>query len=74
MPLLPLSDSLEYPCNLISSLKTFHRTLHLTPWSLDLFIHVPLQLPGEHTPIVHIAISVLPGTQCLIVLSKDTSS
>ena len=56
---------------LISSLKTYHRTLHFTPWSLDLFIHVPFQLPGEHTLlqpfrriefIVHIAISVLPGT------------
>ena len=57
--------------SLISSLKTYHRTLHFTPWSLDLFIHVPFQLPGEHTVlqpfrrielIVHIAISVLPGT------------
>ena len=47
-------------------------TVHFTPWSLDLFIHVPFQLlPGEHTVlqpfrridlIVHIAISVLPGT------------
>ena len=57
--------------SLISSLKTYHRTLHFTPWSLDLLIHVPFQLPGEHTVlhpfrrielIVHIAISVLPGT------------
>ena len=57
--------------SLISSLKTYHPTLHLTPWSLDLFIRVPLQLHGEHTVqqpfrrielIVHIAISVLPGT------------
>ena len=57
--------------SLISSLKTYHPTLHLTPWSLDLFIRVPFQLPGEHTVlqsfrriklIVHIAISVLPGT------------
>ena len=57
--------------SLISCLKTYHRTLHFTPWSLDLFIHVPFQLPGEHTVlqpfrrielIVHIAISVLPGT------------
>ena len=56
--------------SLISSLKTYHRTLHLTPWSLDLFICVAFQLPGEHTVrqpfrriklIVHIAISVLPG-------------
>ena len=56
---------------LISSLKTYHPTLHLTPWSLDLFIRVPFQLHGEHTVlqpfrriklIVHIAISVLPGT------------
>ena len=38
---------------------------------MDLFIHVPFQLPGEHTVlqlfrrielIIHIAISVLPGT------------
>ena len=29
---------------LISSLKTYHPTLHLTPWSLDLFIRVPFQL------------------------------
>ena len=56
--------------SLISSLKTYHRTLHFTPWSLDLFIHVPIRLPGEYTVlqpfrriylIVHIAISVLPG-------------
>ena len=41
------------------------------PSSLGLFIHVPSQLQGEHTalrpfrriePIIHIAISVLPGT------------
>ena len=42
------------------------------PWSQDLFIPSPFQLPGEHTDlaavsdadnlIVHIAISVLPGT------------
>ena len=57
--------------SLISNLKTYHRTLHFTLWSLDLFIHVPFQLPREHTVlrpfrrielIVHIAISVLPGT------------
>ena len=58
--------------SLISSLKTYHSTLHLTPWSLDLFIRVLFQLHGEHTVlqpfrrieqlIVHIAISVLPGT------------
>ena len=30
---------------LISSLKTYYPTLHLTPWSLDLFIRVPFQLP-----------------------------
>ena len=57
--------------SLISSLKTYHPTLHLTPWSLDLFIREQLQLHGEHTVlqpfrrielIVHIAISVLPGT------------
>ena len=56
--------------SLISSLKSYHRTLHFTPWSLDLFIHVSFQLPGEHTVlqpfqrielIVHIAIAVLPG-------------
>ena len=75
--------------SLISSLKPYHRTLHLTPWSLDLFIHVPFQLPGEHTVlqpfrrielIVHIVISVLPGTQVKwsiwgwSVLPKDTPS
>ena len=57
--------------SLISSLKTYHRTFYVTLWSLDLCIHVPFQLPGEHTVlhpfrlielIVHIAISVLPGT------------
>ena len=61
----------EFFYSLISSLKTYHRTLHFIPWSLDLFIRVPFQLPGEHTVlqpfrriklIVHIAISVLPGT------------
>ena len=35
--------------SLISSLKTYHRTLHITPWSLDLFIRMLFQLPGEHT-------------------------
>ena len=57
--------------SLILSLKTYHSILNLTPWSLDLFIRVPFQLHGEHTVlqpfrrmelIVHIAISVLPGT------------
>ena len=42
-----------------------------TTWPLDLFIRVPTQLHGEHTVlqpfwrivlIIHIAISVLPGT------------
>ena len=42
-----------------------------TPWSLDLFIRVPSQLHGQHTVlqlfrhielIIHIAISVIPGT------------
>ena len=55
----------------ISSLYTYHPTLHLTPWSLYMFIRVPFQLHGEHTVlqlfrrielIIHIAISVLPGT------------
>ena len=57
--------------SLISNLKTYHRTLHFTPWSLDPLIHLPFQLPGNHTVlhlfrcielIEHIAISVLPGT------------
>ena len=61
--------------NLISSLKTYRPNLHLTPWTLDLFIRVPFQLHGEHTVlqpfrriklIIHIAISVLPGTHFLM--------
>ena len=49
----------------------YHSTLHFAPWSLDLFIRVPFQLNREHTVlqpfrrielVVHIAISVLPGT------------
>ena len=57
--------------SLITSLKTYHPTLHLTPWSLDLFIRVPFRLHREHTYlqsfrrielIIHIAISVLPST------------
>ena len=57
--------------SLISRLKTYLPTLHLTPWSLDMFICVSFQLQGEHTVlqlfprielIIHIAISVLPGT------------
>ena len=57
--------------SLISSLKTYHPTSHFTPWSLDLFIRGPSQLHGEHTVlqpfrrielIMHIDISVLPGT------------
>ena len=35
--------------SVISSLKTYHPTLHLTPWSLDLYICVPFQLHGEYT-------------------------
>ena len=35
--------------SLISSLKTYHPTLYLTPWSLYLFIRVPFQLHGGHT-------------------------
>ena len=35
--------------SLISSLKSYHRTSHFTPCSLDLFIRVPFQLPVEHT-------------------------
>ena len=57
--------------SLISSLKIYHPTIHFTPWSLDLFIRVPFQLHEEHTVlqpfrrikiVVHIVISVLPGT------------
>ena len=57
--------------SLISSLKTYHPTSHLTPWSLDLFNRVPFQLHGGHTAlqpfrrielVLHIAIYVLPGT------------
>ena len=54
---------------LISSLKTYHQTLHFTPWSLDLFILVPFQHHGEYSVlqppfrrialIVHIAMSFL---------------
>ena len=60
-----------YIISLISSLKTCHPTLHFTPCLLNLFICVPFQLHGEHTvlqpfrrikPIVHITVSVLPGT------------
>ena len=57
-------------------LKTYHPTLLPPPpsWSLNLFIRVLFQLHGEHTVlqpfqrielivhIVHIAISILPGT------------
>ena len=57
----------EQVYNLISSLKTYHTTLHFTPWLLDLFIRVPFQLHGEQLSrrfefSVLIAISVLPGT------------
>ena len=57
--------------SLISSLKTYQLTSHISPWSLDLFIRVASELHGEHTVlqpfrrielIIHIAISVLPGT------------
>ena len=57
--------------SLISSLTTYHPTLHFFLWSLDMFIRVPFQLHGKHTVlqpfrcielIVHITISVLPGT------------
>ena len=57
--------------SLIENMKTHQPTLHFTRLSLDLLIRVPFQLNGEHTVlqpfrrielIVHIAISVLPGT------------
>ena len=57
--------------SLISSLKTYHRTFTFYPLVTGPVHHVPVQLPGEHTVlqpfrrielIVHIAISVLPGT------------
>ena len=66
-----MHNKVQFFYSLISSLQTYHRTLHFTPWSLDLFIRVSFQLPGEHTVlrpfrrielIVHIAITVLPGT------------
>ena len=73
--------------SLKSSLKTYHPTLHLTPWSLDLFIRVTFQLHGEQTVmqpfwrielIVNIAISDLPGTHFYLSqvknLPKDTTS
>ena len=56
--------------SLISSLKTYHPTLHLTPWSLDLLIVCPISAPQRaYSPaairrielIVHNAISVVPG-------------
>ena len=54
--------------SLISSLKTYHPTLHLTSWSLDLLIRVPFYLHGDVLQlfqgivlIMHIVISVLPG-------------
>ena len=65
--------------SLISSLKIYHPTLRFTPWSLDLFIRVPFQLPGEHTVlqsfrcielIVHIAISVPPSTHFHLIQVK----
>ena len=57
--------------SLILNLKTYQPTLHVTPWSLDLFMRVSFQLRKEHTVlqpfrridlIVHIGSSVLPGT------------
>ena len=55
--------------SLISSLKTYHPTLHFTPWSLDLLIMCPISTPQRaYSPaairrielIVHNAISVVP--------------
>ena len=64
--------------SLISSLQTYHPTLYFTPWSLDLFIRVPFQLHGTVLQsfrrielIVHIAISVLPGTHFHLSQVKD---
>ena len=54
--------------SIISSLKTYHPALHFTLWSLNMFIRLSFQLHREHTVlqpfrrIMHIAISVLPGT------------
>ena len=57
--------------SLISSMKTYHSTLHFTPLSLDLFIRVLFQFHRERTVgkpfrrielIVHIVISALSGT------------
>ena len=35
--------------SLISSLKTYHPTLHFIYWLLVLFIRVPFQLHEKHT-------------------------
>ena len=77
---------------LISSLKTYNPSLHFTPWSLDLFMRVPFKLHGDHTVlqpfrrielILHIALSVLPGTHFHLsqvkhlrvkCLARDTTS
>ena len=65
--------------SLISSLNIYHPTLRFTSWSLDLFIRVQFQLPGEHTVlqpfrrielIVHIAISVPPSTHFHLIQVK----
>ena len=63
----------------MSSLKIYHPTLHLTPWSLDLFIRVPFQLSREHTVLqtfwrieLFVHISVLPGTHFPLRLRGET--
>ena len=52
-------------------MKTYHPTLHVKPWSMNLLVFVSFQLHGEHTVLqpfrrieltVHIFPSVLPGT------------
>ena len=56
------------------SMLIFKYDAETGPWSLDLFVHVPFQLPGEHTALqpcgavtchTTIAISFPPGTLLL---------
>ena len=78
--------------SLISSLSSDFYIF--TPWSLNLFISMPFQFHGEHTVlhpfrhielVIHIAISVLPGSLLILtwvkwsiwgfsVLPEDTTS
>ena len=60
---------------LLSSLKT-PQPIHFTPWSLDMFIRVPFQLPGEHTALqpfrrIELIVNITRSTRYIFTLEAS---